>query len=115
MPKADFENILRNIYLLFDNNDAEVRGIIQYLIVQIVTFQECLKEGNREEIRHAAHKLKGELATIGFKELSNQVSEIEEHFFHDIEKPYALYDFNDRSGSVLTVLNDWLQRQKQIS
>ena len=109
MLSVDLKSILCDLYLFFDNNEAEVKCVLGQLVVQLIAFQECLKEGTSEEIRFKAHRLKSELAIIGFKELSGQVDEIEASFFQGLQGQKDFDKFNQNTRTLLIVLNDFIQ------
>lgn len=108
MQKNYFNKKLNYLYELFNNDSGEINAVLTSIAGQISDFSASLKGDSPDTVRFKAHKIKGELGTLGFNELSAAVAEIETNLVNGSFQPAETGKFNDIAGKLLEDIKTWL-------
>jgi HPt (histidine-containing phosphotransfer) domain-containing protein len=109
MLQKDFNVKISALYKTFDTDCTGVKDILLFAACQLNDFQTSLKNGNCEDIRFKAHKIKGELGTLGFVELSALVAEIEPHLASGTYQLRQTRKFDESAKELLQNIDTWVQ------
>jgi HPt (histidine-containing phosphotransfer) domain-containing protein len=108
MQKNYFNKKLNYLYELFSNDSGEINAVLTTITAQINDFRASLKTDSPDTLRFKAHKIKGELGTLGFTELSAAVAEIETNLVNGSFQPAQTGKFDDIAGNLLEDIKTWL-------